>query len=123
MYRRRPAYTAERWRLLRHVDYRLVEKVDAQIGLILAALRETGQEEHTLVIFTSDHGDMAGAHELNQKHTLYDESARIPLIFAGPGVTAGHTVDEPVSFIDILPTICDLASVPAPDDLPGVTLR
>jgi arylsulfatase A-like enzyme len=123
MYRRRPAYTAERWRLLRHVYYRLVERVDAQIGLILAALRETGQEEHTLVIFTSDHGDMAGAHELNQKHTLYDESARVPLILAGPGVAAGTVVDTPVSLIDVLPTACDLAGVDAPTDLPGITLR
>jgi arylsulfatase A-like enzyme len=122
-FRRRPAYTADRWRLLRHVYYRLVEKVDAQIGQILDVLRRTGQADNTLVVFTSDHGDMAGAHELNQKHSLYDESARIPLMLAGPGVAAAHTVDEPVSFLDILPTICDLAAVDAPDDLPGVTLR
>jgi arylsulfatase A-like enzyme len=122
-FRRRPGYTADRWRLLRHVYYRLVEKVDAQIGQILAALRETGQEENTLVVFTSDHGDMAGAHELNQKHSLYDESARVPLIVAGPGVAAGRVVDTPVSLVDVLPTACDLAGVDAPDDLPGVTLR
>jgi arylsulfatase A-like enzyme len=122
-FRRRPAYTAARWRLLRHVYYRLVEKVDGQIGQILTALRESGQEENTLVVFTSDHGDMAGAHELNQKHSLYDESARVPLIVAGPGIAAGHRVDEPVSFVDILPTICDLAGVDAPQDLPGASLR
>lgn len=122
-FRRRPAYTADRWRLLRHVYYRLVENVDAQIGQILDALRRTGQADDTLVVFTSDHGDMAGAHELNQKHSLYDESARIPLVLAGPGVAAGHTVDEPVSQLDVLPTICDLAAVDAPGDLPGVALR
>jgi arylsulfatase A-like enzyme len=122
-FRRRPAYTADRWRLLRHVYYRLVEKVDAQIGQILDALRETGQEENTIVVFTSDHGDMAGAHELNQKHSLYDESARVPLIIAGPGVAAGHTEDEPVAYVDVLPTICDLAGVPVPEDLPGMKLR
>ena len=120
---RRPAYTADRWRLLRHVYYRLVEKVDAQIGQILDALRRTGQADNTLVVFTSDHGDMAGAHELNQKHSLYDKSARIPLVLAGPGGAAGHTVDAPVSHLDILPTVCDLAAVDAPGDLPGVTLR
>src|SRR5688572_15072904 len=123
MYRRRAVFTPDRWRLLRHVYYRLVEKVDAQIGQILNALRDTGQEENTLVVFTSDHGDMAGAHELNQKHSLYDESARIPLLVAGPGVAAGHVVDEPVSHVDVLPTVCDLAGVAAPGDLPGVTLR
>lgn len=122
-FRRRPGYTPDRWRLLRHVYYRLVEKVDAQIGLILDALRDTGQEEHTLVVFTSDHGDMAGAHELNQKHSLYDESARVPLILAGPGAAAGHVVDEPVSLLDVLPTACDLAGVQTPADLPGINLR
>ena len=123
MYRRRAAFTPDRWRLLRHVYYRLVEKVDAQIGQILTALREIGQEENTLVVFTSDHGDMAGAHELNQKHSLYDKSARIPLIVAGPGVAAGHVVDEPVSHADVLPTLCDLAQVDPPAGIPGVSLR
>jgi arylsulfatase A-like enzyme len=123
MYRRRAAYTADRWRLLRHVYYRLVEKVDAQIGRILQALRDSGQEEHTLVVFTSDHGDMAGAHELNQKHSLYDESARIPLIIAGPGVAAGQVVDEPVSHVDLLPTLCDLAQIDPPAGIAGVSLR
>src|SRR5688572_4901852 len=123
MYRRRAVFTPDRWRLLRHVYYRLVEKVDAQIGQILDALRVTGQEENTLVVFTSDHGDMAGAHELNQKHSLYDESARIPLLVAGPGVAAGHVVDEPVSHVDVLPTVCDLAQVQAPSGLDGFTLR
>ena len=92
MFRRRAAFTEDRWRLLRHAYYRLVEKVDAQIGQILDALRATGLEEHTLVVFTSDHGDMAGAHQLNQKHSLYDESARVPLLLAGPGIAAGHVV-------------------------------
>ena len=123
MYRRRAVFTPDRWRLLRHVYYRLVEKVDAQIGQILDALRATGQEENTLVVFTSDHGDMAGAHELNQKHSLYDESARIPLIIAGPGVAAGHVVDEPVSHVDVLPTVCDLTQVNAPSGLAGFSLR
>jgi len=123
LFRRRPAFTEDRWRLLRHAYYRLVEKVDAQIGQILDALRATGQEENTLVVFTSDHGDMAGAHQLNQKHSLYDESARVPLILAGPGVEAGRVEDEPVSLVDILPTVCDLAAVDAPPDLPGITLR
>ena len=118
MYRRARAFTPDRWRLLRHVYYRLVEKVDAQIGQILTALRELGQEENTLVVFTSDHGDMAGAHELNQKHSLYDESARIPLLIAGPGV-AGNVVDEPVSHADVLPTLCDLAQVDPPGASPA----
>ncbi|HEV2125158.1 MAG TPA: sulfatase-like hydrolase/transferase [Chloroflexota bacterium] len=121
--RRRPAFTPDRWRLLRHVYYRLIEKVDAQIGQILDALRETGQEGSTVVLFTSDHGEMAGAHQLNQKHSLYDESARVPFIVAGPGVRSGHVADQPVSLLDVLPTLCDVAGVSAPSDLPGLSLR
>jgi hypothetical protein len=60
--------------------------------------------------FTSDHGDRAGAHELNQKHRLYDESARVRLILAGPGPAAGTVVDTPVSPIHVLPTACDLVT-------------
>jgi arylsulfatase A-like enzyme len=120
--RRRAAFTPGRWRLLRHVYYRLVEKVDAQIGQILDALRELGLEDNTIIAFTSDHGDMAGAHELNQKHSLYDESARIPLLLAGPGVAVGHVVDEPVSHVDILPTLCDLADIKTPSGVAGVSL-
>ena len=123
MYRRRSVFTPDRWRLLRHVYYRLVEKVDAQIGQILDALRRLGLEENTLVVFTSDHGEMAGAHQLNQKHSLYDESARIPLILAGPGVAAGHVVDEPVSHLDVLPTLCALAQLDTPSGAAGVSLR
>jgi arylsulfatase A-like enzyme len=110
-FRRRPGYTADRWRVLRHVYYRhvhyrhvysrLVEKVDAQIGQILTALRDAGPEHDAIAVFTSDHGALAGAHELNQKHSLYDESARVPLIIAGAGTAGGRVVDEPVSLIDV----------------------
>ena len=68
-------FTPEDWREQRWGYYRMVEKVDGEIAKVLDALRETGAEENTLVIFTSDHGDCTGAHSFNQKTVLYDESA------------------------------------------------
>ena len=59
---------------------RLTEQVDAEIQVILDALKESGLEKNTLVIFTSDHGDMDGAHRMEGKATLYEESANVPFI-------------------------------------------
>jgi len=70
----------EIYRSYRWAYYRIVEWVDEQIGQILQALRETGQEENTLVVFSSDHGDMMGAHGLIAKNVFYEESARVPLL-------------------------------------------
>ncbi len=64
------------WQALRWGYYRLIEKVDAEIGKVLAALRAAGLEENTVVIFSADHGECAGAHGMNQKTVLYEESAR-----------------------------------------------
>ena len=78
--------------------------VDRQIGQVMDALAASGQTDDTLVIFTSDHGDMMGQHGFWVKSVMYESSARVPLIMAGPGVGHG-TCDAPVSLIDIAPTI------------------
>ena len=112
----------EHWRHYRHAYYRLVEKVDAQIGTILDALRETRLEENTVVIFSSDHGDGHGAHKWNQKTALYEECVRIPFIVSFKGVTdpgrvgATHLVS---SGLDLFPTLCDYAGIEPPRSLPG----
>jgi choline-sulfatase len=67
-------FTPEDWRKLRWGYYRMIEKVDAEIGKVLDALRKAGQEGNTLIVFTSDHGECAGAHGFNQKTVLYEES-------------------------------------------------
>lgn len=116
-------FTEEDWRVLRWGYYRMIEKVDAHIGDLLAALRQSGLEENTLVVFTSDHGDCAGAHRFNQKTVLYDESARVPLVIACRGRTAGSTTDELVNTgIDLLPTMLDFAGLEIPGKLPGRSL-
>ncbi len=117
-------YTPDDWRRLRWGYYRLIEKVDAEIGKVLAALDNAGLAGNTWVIFTSDHGDCAGAHAFNQKTVFYDESARVPLIIACQGRTAGATTDKLVNTgIDLLPTMLDFARIKPPADLPGRSLR
>jgi arylsulfatase A-like enzyme len=68
--------------------YRMIGKVDARIGKVLEALRKAGQEDRTLIVLTSDHGECAGAHGFNQKTVLYEESARVPLVISCKGKTA-----------------------------------
>lgn len=116
------------WRRYRHAYYRLVERVDAQLGRLLDALRESGQRDRTLVVFSSDHGDQLGAHQWSQKWVLYEESLRVPLIVAPPGrdgtARRRETDDRLVSVgLDLLPTLCDYAGIEPPADLPGRTLR
>lgn len=88
--------------------------LDAQVGHVLAALDASGQADDTLVIFTSDHGEMLGNKGFWTKSTMYDDAARIPLILSGPGVAAGTRTDA-VSLIDLAPTICEAAGVAQAD--------
>jgi choline-sulfatase len=117
-------FTPDKWRQLRWGYYRLIEKVDAQIGALIAALSKAGLEDNTLIVFTSDHGECAGAHGFNQKTVLYEESARVPLIISYPGRTSPGTSDRLVNAgLDLLPTLLDFAGVPVPQELPGRSLR
>ena len=104
--------------------YRLTEKTDKLIGKILAALSESGLEKNTIVIFTSDHGDMGGSHRIVMKAVPYEESIAVPFIIAGPGIPTGK-VDKKnlVSGLDMLPTLCDLAGIAVPATLLGKSIR
>lgn len=116
-------FSEEDWRKQRWGYYRMVEKVDAEIGKVLATLRTAGLAENTLIIFTSDHGECAGAHGFNQKTVLYEESARVPLIIALGSKTHGSTTDKLVNAgVDILPTMLDFAGLEIPKKLPGLSL-
>jgi arylsulfatase A-like enzyme len=116
-------FTTEDWRKQRWGYYRMVEKVDAEIGRVLEALRRAGQEDNTLIVFTADHGECAGAHLFNQKTVFYEESARVPLIVSWKGRTRGGTTDKLVNTgIDILPTLLDCAGIPVPSKLSGRSL-
>ncbi len=116
----------EKWRQYRWAYYRLVETVDRQIGTVLQALDVEGLSDSTVVIFTSDHGDGAGAHRWNQKQVLYEEPVHIPLIIRAPddggrGLTdTRHLVSNG---LDLIPTLCDYAGITSPEALTGASLR
>lgn len=105
--------------------YGMCSFVDNQIGRVLNTLAETGLQESTLVIYSSDHGEMLGDHGLWYKNCMFEGAVGIPLILHGPGVPEGRVVDEIVSLVDLFPTILDAAGVdpqPEDSDLPGQSL-
>ncbi len=99
--------------------------LDRQIGRVLDALDQTGGRDSTRIIYTSDHGESAGARGLFGKHTMYDESAAVPLLMAGQEVPKDRVVTTPVSLVDCFPTVLQglgVESEAADDDLPGRSL-
>lgn len=100
--------------------YGLVETVDNQVGRVLAALEAAGLAETTIVVYLSDHGEHLGERGLWWKSTLYDDSAKVPLVVRGPGVAAGSTRDAVVNLTDLTATLLDLAGAPR---LPGADGR
>ena len=97
--------------------------MDAQVGRVVDKLDALGLADNTIIVFTSDHGYHLGEHGLWQKMSVFEESARVPMIIAGPGVKKPGTVAEsPVGLIDLYPTLTGLAGVGAPDNLQGQNL-
>ena len=122
----RKNWSEEDWRMHRWAYARLTERVDGQIGLVLAALRDSGLDQNTLVVFTSDHGDMDSSHRLEHKSVCYDEAARVPLIISWKGVTKPGLVDREhlaSTTTDLIPTLCDFAGIAIPEELSGRSLR
>lgn len=114
----------DKWRQYIWAYYRMIEKVDAQIGKVLNALRELGLEQNTLVVFTSDHGDCQGAHRWNQKTVFYDEASRVPFILKCPGKAEVGTSDKLVhTGVDLIPTLCEYAGIGVPAELKGRSVR
>ncbi len=107
------------WRRLMANYYGLVEMIDNTVGTILQALEESGQAENTLIVFTSDHGEMMGSHRMLGKGVLYQQSIEVPLMIHLPGQTDSRRVSGTFSHIDLLPTLLDLMGKEVPADLPG----
>ena len=102
--------------------YACVNYVDDLIGELLRQLKDAGCLENTYVIYTSDHGDMAGEHGLWWKRTYYEASAGVPLIVTGADITPQATNNTPVELVDLFPTICDWAGIEHPEGLDGESL-
>ena len=113
------------WRCYRGVYRMFMEQVDRQVGLIMDALRDSGHDRDTVVVFLSDHGEHDGAHGLTMKRTFYEESVHVPMVIVPPGGTAGGIDNEHLvsNGLDLLPTICDYAGIGKPPALPGRSLR
>ncbi|MCX6910875.1 MAG: sulfatase-like hydrolase/transferase, partial [Verrucomicrobia bacterium] len=122
----REKWTERDWRLHRWAYARLTERADGEIGKVLAALRESGLEKNTLVMFTSDHGDMDSAHRFEHKSLLYEEAVHVPMIVSWKGVTKADLVDREhlvSTGLDLIPTMCDFAGVPKPVALKGRSMK
>ena len=102
-------YTEAQCRNARHAYYANTSYFDSWLGSLVDALRETRQLDNTVVIVTSDHGDMLGDRGTWFKMSFFERSARVPLLMAGPGV-ANRTVPNACSLLDILPTLLDMAT-------------
>ncbi|MFC4722252.1 sulfatase [Geojedonia litorea] len=122
----REHFTENDWKHHRYAYHRLTEVMDNEVQVLLDALKSSGQEENTLVIFSSDHGDMSASHRMEHKSTLYEESANIPFMAMWKGhIPAGRVneVDLISNGLDLLPTVCDYANIDGVSDVRGKSLK
>ena len=102
--------TKDNIRRSRRAYFANISYLDDKVGELIETLERTRMLNYTMVLFCSDHGDMLGERGLWFKMSFYEGSSRVPLMVAGPGVPAGR-IDTPVSNLDILPTLCELAGI------------
>jgi arylsulfatase A-like enzyme len=118
--------TRAQMKLARQAFYALCTHIDHQIRLVIGLLREEGLLDHTIIAFTSDHGDMLGNHDLFAKQIFYEDATKIPLIIIPTSDYARlghHCVDDRlVELCDVMPTLLDLAGVPIPSTVEGISL-
>jgi choline-sulfatase len=112
-------------RAARRAYYGAISYVDEQVGRLLRVLEQTGQRDDTIIVFTSDHGDMLGERNLWYKMNFFEPAVRVPLLVHAPDRFAAHRVMESVSAVDLLPTLIDLGqseTAADPHDVAGRSL-
>ena len=96
---------------IRHIYFAMIAALDEMVGRVLQTIEELGLRDNTYVIFSSDHGEMAGDQNQILKRSMYEASTHVPLIVRGPDIRRGKTIDTPVSLVDLYPTFMDMAGI------------
>ncbi|MBT5019978.1 MAG: sulfatase [Planctomicrobium sp.] len=110
------------WKALVRAYLASVSFVDSQVGRVLDALEASGKADNTIVVLWSDHGWHLGEKNITGKNTLWHESTRVPLIFAGPGIQSDVVCQQPAELLDMFPTLIDLCDLSKRNDLDGHSL-
>jgi arylsulfatase A-like enzyme len=118
--------SAAEMKYTRRAFYALCTHIDHQIRLVVGMLREEGLLDNTIIGFTADHGEMLGNHGLYAKGVFYEDSAKVPLVLvptAEYGVLGHHRTDDRlVELRDVMPTLLEMAGIPVPDTVEGISL-
>jgi arylsulfatase A-like enzyme len=112
----------DKQRELIHGYYACISYIDAQVGKLLDALKETGLDKNTIVVIWGDHGWHLGDHSLWNKHSNFEQATRVPMFIQVPGMTKGNKFAHPAEYVDIFPTLCALNGLAIPSQLDGVSL-
>lgn len=115
-------FTENEIKNIRAFYYAMCAETDAMLGEIILALHKLNLLQKTIVIYTSDHGEMAMEHRQFYKMSMYEASAHVPILMMGPGIKANLQVPSLVSLVDIYPTMLDIAGIPLPLNLSGYSL-
>ncbi|XP_066567921.1 arylsulfatase K isoform X2 [Amia ocellicauda] len=115
-------FTEQEIKDIRGFYYAMCAEADAMLGKILLALQESGLESSTVLLFSSDHGELAMEHRQFYKMSMYEGSVHIPLLATGPGITPKVQQPQPVSLVDLYPTLLELAGIPLPGRVSGHSL-
>ena len=110
-------------RKLIHGYYAATSYIDAQIGKVVAKLKEKGLDKNTIIVLWGDHGWHLGDHSLWNKHSNFEQATRSPLVIYNPRVHKGFKVDTPTEFVDLFPTLTVMAGINTPKNLDGVSLN
>lgn len=113
---------ADQWKNLVRSYLACTSFVDSQVARVLAALEKSGKADNTIIVLWSDHGWHLGEKMITGKNTLWDDGTRVPLIFAGPGITEGQRCTKPAELLDMYPTLIDLCGLSKNERLEGHSL-